>query len=82
VAAKLTPHPIKTLTEPLRLKNPDPFAGARTFIALTQDLGGSAGVERAHAESGWRHRELDTGHDAMVTAPQELADLLLEIFRT
>ena len=27
----------------------------------------------------WRFRELATGHDAMITAPAELAALLLEV---
>jgi len=30
-------------------------------------------------EAGWRLRQLPTGHDAMITAPRELADLLLEV---
>jgi hypothetical protein len=29
--------------------------------------------------AGWRLRHLPTGHDAMITKPLELADLLLEI---
>ena len=35
-------------------------------------------IERVRAEGGWRYRELATGHDAMITAPRELTDLLLE----
>jgi len=35
-------------------------------------------VARAQAH-GYRYREVATGHDAMVTAPQALAALLLEI---
>ncbi len=38
-------------------------------------------VERARTEPGWRYRELATGHDAMITAPKELADLLVEAAR-
>ena len=30
-------------------------------------------------EAGWRLRQLPTGHDAMITMPRELADLLLEV---
>jgi len=30
-------------------------------------------------EEGWRLRQLPTGHDAMITMPRELADLLLEV---
>ncbi len=38
-------------------------------------------VERARTEPGWCYREVATGHDAMVTAPEELANLLLEAAR-
>jgi pimeloyl-ACP methyl ester carboxylesterase len=31
--------------------------------------------------AGWRYRELATGHDAMITAPSDVADLLLEAAR-
>ena len=39
---------------------------------------------RAHGalpprEAGWRLRQLPTGHDAMITMPRELADVLLEV---
>jgi hypothetical protein len=38
-------------------------------------------VFRPHAERaaarGWPVHELETGHEAMVTAPKELADLML-----
>jgi len=30
-------------------------------------------------EAGWRLRQLPTGHDAMITMPRELADVLLEV---
>ena len=35
-------------------------------------------ADRARAR-GWPVRELDTGHEAMVTAPKALADVLLEL---
>jgi hypothetical protein len=36
-------------------------------------------VARARAELGWQACELNTTHDAMVTAPQELAQILLNL---
>lgn len=33
---------------------------------------------RLRAAPGWRHRELATGHDAMITAPEAVADVLRE----
>ena len=84
VRAKLVAQPFQTFTQPLRLANPAGFAGPKTYIACLAagpEDWRDAMVERARTEPGWRHRELATGHDAMVTAPRELADLLLEATR-
>jgi pimeloyl-ACP methyl ester carboxylesterase len=84
VNAHLSPHPLRAFTDRVRLRHPDEFADRRTFIACTGPDGLSpdeftrAMVERVRAETGWRYREMATSHDAMVTAPHELADLLLE----
>lgn len=83
--ARGTPQPFRTFTQPLRLTYPAGFGGPKTFIACTATPPGSwrdAMVERARAERGWRHRELATGHDAMITSPHDLVDLLLEIALT
>ncbi len=85
VRAKLVPQPFAALTEPLTLTG----AGAGlpgTYIYCTGDKPPGSPqaalwapiVARARA-LGYRYRELETGHDAMVTAPQGLADLLLEV---
>lgn len=84
VRDKLTPQPFKTFTQPLRLANPAGFPGPRTYIAClaaAPEGWRDAMVGRARNEPGWRYRELATGHDAMVTAPHELANLLLEAAR-
>lgn len=82
VRSKVAPQPFKTFTQPLRLTNTAGFGGPKTFIACRKapparwrdDM-----TNRARAGRGWRYRELATGHDAMITAPRELADLLLEL---
>jgi hypothetical protein len=38
-----------------------------------------AGQADRARQRGWPVRELDTGHEAMVTAPEALADVLLEL---
>jgi pimeloyl-ACP methyl ester carboxylesterase len=77
VRARLVPQPFGTLTQPFRLANPTGFAGPKTFIACA--VWRDAMIERVRGEDGWRYRELATGHDAMITAPRELTDLLLEL---
>ncbi|CAA9575550.1 MAG: salicylate esterase [uncultured Thermomicrobiales bacterium] len=84
VRPKLVPQPFKTFTQPLRLVNAAGFAGPKTFVACVEAPAAGwreAMAERARAGPGWRYRELATGHDAMVTAPRQLADLLLAAAR-
>ena len=78
------PQPFKTFTQPIRLANPAALHGPKTLIACTatsQADWRDAAIIRARTEPDWRYRELPTGHDAMVTMPRELADLLLEAAR-
>lgn len=87
VLSKVTPQPLKTLEQPLHLKNPaivstkprthiDCTSSGFVFSLLRHLLAPRALPPR---EAGWRLRTLPTGHDAMITAPRELADLLLEV---
>ena len=56
-----------------------PGSRTETLIVCTAAPPGGwrdAMVARPRTEGGWRYRELATGHDAMITAPRELVDLL------
>ena len=77
--SKLRPHPMKTFFEPLSLKGPPPRR--RTFIASTVDPLGinDAALEMAKASPEWGYHEIATKHDAMLTAPHELAALLMSL---
>ncbi|HJQ60441.1 MAG TPA: alpha/beta hydrolase family protein [Vineibacter sp.] len=77
----LTPHPYRTYTQPLRLARP-PGAGLRkTHVACRGPGALSPAARRVviDAAHGWTTRTLDTGHDAMITAPGTLTDLLLSL---
>jgi pimeloyl-ACP methyl ester carboxylesterase len=77
MAERLVPHPWKTLGDRLRLPTGRGGRLPRTFVLCTRGRSSpSRDAERARREPGWRSREIDTGHDAMVTAPRELAELL------
>jgi pimeloyl-ACP methyl ester carboxylesterase len=77
---RLTPHPWLTFTEPLSLTGAVSGVPAE-FIECTDWMRVFRGQrERAEAR-GWPVHELATGHEAMVTAPKALADLLLAIAR-
>jgi len=75
--ARLTPHPLATFSTPLELRNP-PGSGLEThYITCTDPVYVPAKIAHRRAlEKGWPVSELKTGHDAMVTAPKETADLL------
>lgn len=84
VDARLVPQPLKTFQQPVRFSNPAVAALPRTYISCAE--GGGAPelvpfVRRAQAEEGWRYREIATCHAVMVTAPRDLAALLLEVVR-
>ncbi|MEM7569082.1 MAG: alpha/beta hydrolase family protein [Pseudomonadota bacterium] len=80
VKRRLTPMPFGALTAPLKLTNP-PVQGPDVLYITCDGRplmdGARMGLERAQ-ERGWSIKSLKTGHDAMVTAPAALADMLLE----
>ncbi len=89
VLSQVTPQPLKTLEQPLHLKHPAIVStkprthiectGGGFFLSLLQHIAYVA-IPRSHPrEAGWRLRKLPTGHDAMITMPRELADILLEV---
>lgn len=75
---KLTPHPWKCFTQQLHLSHPDAIRMLpRTIINCTSTLKvrTEANLPRCYAaERVW---EIDTGHDAMLTEPHRVAELLL-----
>ena len=91
VLSKVMPQPLKTLEQPLHLKNPAIVSATpHTHIECTGDGFFSGLIQHLLARilapkalpptgAGWRLRQLPTGHDAMITMPRELADLLLEV---
>jgi pimeloyl-ACP methyl ester carboxylesterase len=78
LAERFVPHPGRTVSEPAVLTRP--LAEQRaTYIAAA--LGSHAESEEAVAmrdEPNWTFRIIDTGHWPMVSAPDELVELLDE----
>jgi pimeloyl-ACP methyl ester carboxylesterase len=81
VAARLTPHPLRTYEQPIPAGTAASAGLPRAYIHCT------AGpttprfapfAQRARGE-GWAVRELATGHDAMLIVPRELTALLCEL---
>jgi pimeloyl-ACP methyl ester carboxylesterase len=77
VEPRLTPHPFGTFTSPLRLANKVGNGLPATYIVCTDPIYGPLEAARTWIKAaGWKALEIATGHDAMVTAPERLADLL------
>lgn len=81
VRRRMTPHPFGAMATSLRLHKPLGNGLPATYIACTDPVYAPLAWARAIArvQPGWGWRDLAAGHDAMVTAPRETADLLMEI---
>ncbi len=74
---RLTPHPFATFTTALTLKGPVGNGLPATYIRCTDPPYVPAKIAHLRAKDrGWPVEEIATGHDAMVTAPLAVADLL------
>ena len=86
---RMTPHPGHTYRAPLQFDPRRVAAVARTFVDCTQPALATIDAVRLRVRdagfwgaswqggAGARRVELKTGHDPMISAPQELAALLL-----
>jgi pimeloyl-ACP methyl ester carboxylesterase len=76
---QLTPLPLNCYQAPIRLNHPLGNGVTKTFIACTNPAYGPALPTHnwVKSQNDWRYLELATGHDAMVTDPQGLAELLM-----
>lgn len=80
VQARLTPHPLSTYTSPITLERAPGEGFPCTYIPCMDPdytpLHWSRDRARAY---GWPIIPIATGHDAMVSAPEELAKVLLDV---
>lgn len=81
VDAMCRPHPIGTMTEPVRLTGAAERIGKRAYIRARDypNPGFDAAVRRLKDKPGWRLSEAACGHDVMIDAPQWLTDKLVEL---
>lgn len=81
VAERLTPHPLKTWLDPIALRNGGAEGLPRTFVHCTDPVLAQTQfpwlAKQAKADPSWAYEELATGHDAMITDPQGVAQIAL-----
>ena len=66
-----------SFSQPVRVGNAA-AAGLRREFVLCSESGFEPVAERA-ASNGWGVHHIDTGHDPMITTPEDLAKILLGI---
>jgi hypothetical protein len=81
VARRQRPQPGGVYDDPLHFDAAKVAALPRTFIDCTAPALATIAVmrERVRREPGWQVMEIATGHDAMISAPQELLGMLLSL---
>jgi pimeloyl-ACP methyl ester carboxylesterase len=83
MSARATPQPVSTYTEPVPPGNAKSDALPRVFIHCTDKPPTTPDIFEPFAAKarakGWKVYEISAGHLAMLTAPRELAALLLEL---
>lgn len=80
VMPRLAPHPWRTVEQKLVLSHPEKIAALpRAIINCVLSLSRRPGDIRHRWAQGDYVREIDTGHDLMLTEPAETARMLLEI---
>jgi pimeloyl-ACP methyl ester carboxylesterase len=79
VARRITPHPLAAYTDPIHLDHPVGNRLPCVYIRCTDPVYPAVvpSYDRIRAEGGWTLVDIATGHDAMITAPEALAELLL-----
>jgi pimeloyl-ACP methyl ester carboxylesterase len=77
VEARMTPHPISTYRSPINLSGPPGAGLPATYIRCVGPRYTPLDWAEARARAyGWPVETIAAGHDCMVTAPVETADLL------
>jgi len=82
---QLTEQPLQTVAQPIRLQSGGTDGLPRSFILATplKDLREwqRAKVDAIRTDPTWDYHELLVGHEAMIIAPCQTADLLEQIFQ-
>lgn len=78
---RLTPHPLRTWFDRIDLKSDITSTHPGTYILCTkpamQNTSFGFHAEQLRSQPNWQVIELKTGHDAMVSAPRELTQILI-----
>jgi len=77
VLSRVTPQPVAAFAQPVRTGRSEAQLIPRCFIGSSES--GFDSVAEMARKAGWGLFQIDTGHDPMITKPEELAEILLQI---
>jgi len=80
--SRLGDQPYRTLTQPVQLSAQMYDSFAKTYIQLTEAPWFVEAAERANRQGFCSYTLLTGGHDAMITQPKALAEVLLDAARS
>ena len=76
VAGKLTPQPMLTLTQPVKLRGGDGPIGRRVYVFATGPSSMEGWYPEFRSDPEWEVLTIKCGHDLMVDAPDEVVKIL------
>lgn len=81
IAAKMAPQSAKTFQDKARLTGAHEAIANRTYIRATgyPNTTFDRYLAEAQSDPAWRVEVLETSHDAMITAPDDIVRILLEV---
>ncbi len=82
VRQRLTPMPLLTHQESIRVPEGRAELLPRTYIVCTGGRNTFHSTAQEAKEQGWNYYELETGHDAMITMPDQLSNILVTVARS
>ena len=82
VASKMTPQPMLTLTQPIRLTGGYNVVRHRIYVYATGPSSMEGFYPELNDDPAWEIKVMSYGHDLMVDAPDEVADILVHAANT
>lgn len=76
---RITPHPWKSWTDPLRLSDPEAIDQLEQTVVITPTRIRGDEDRMRRAQQAGRVWHIDTGHALMITEPEATADMLLKV---
>lgn len=87
LAKRILPHSFRSMDTPVSqpLWTDPKLEGRRVMIKTLQDATFPVAAQQMFADGGgvgWEFREVDGGHEAFLTKPKEVADVVVDVLRS